>query len=95
MRSAVLAGLLAVVGVATAQTTTGKLGDAPVIKTNPAGVKYRAILDSADVHGSVSALSDTIGVNYTIGLHQLPVEKGPFSMYHRRLACASSGVFER
>ena len=87
MRSATLAGLLVVVGAATAQTT-GKLGNAPVIKTNPAGAKYRAILDSADVHGSVSALSDTIGVNYTIGLHQLPVEKGPFSTYHGELLCA-------
>ncbi len=78
MRFPSLAGYLAALAVASAQTT-GKLGDAPVVTSSSTGVKYRAVIDSAEIHGSVTALAVAVGINYTIGLHQLPTEKGPFS----------------
>ena len=77
MRLLVLASHLAGFGTALAQTT-GTLGDAPSVRSNATGIKYRAVIDSADIHGSVTALAAAVGINYTIGLHQLPVAKGPF-----------------
>ncbi|KAH8882208.1 hypothetical protein GQ53DRAFT_701345 [Thozetella sp. PMI_491] len=52
-----------------------------MVHSNTTGVKYRAVIESDVIHGSVTALSMGIGINYTIGLHQLPVERGPFK-YH-------------
>ncbi|EGO51921.1 hypothetical protein NEUTE1DRAFT_113947 [Neurospora tetrasperma FGSC 2508] len=65
--------------------TTGKLGDARPVHNNPViGEVWMAKFDSPTVKGSVTAVSNTVGVNYTIDVTGLPVEQGPFK-YHVHL----------
>ncbi|KAI5250565.1 hypothetical protein E4T42_04919 [Aureobasidium subglaciale] len=80
--------VLATAVVAQSDTTpvTGKLGDAPLQSSNPAGVAYIATFTSnskSNISGNVLALtsSDDVGVNFQIALTGLPAEGGPF-LYH-------------
>lgn len=67
--------------------TTGKLGDARPVYNNPViGEIWMAKFDSPTVKGSVTAVANTVGVNYTIDVMGLPVEQGPFSTYTSSLS---------
>ncbi|KAI4804957.1 hypothetical protein E4T44_06472 [Aureobasidium sp. EXF-8845] len=80
--------VLATAVTAQSDTTpvTGKLGNATVQSSNPAGVAYIATLSAnskSNISGNVLALtsSDMVGVNFQIALTGLPSEGGPF-LYH-------------
>ncbi|KAK3488436.1 hypothetical protein B0T13DRAFT_451503 [Neurospora crassa] len=61
--------------------TTGKLGDARPVHNNPViGEVWMAKFDSPTVKGFVTAIANTVGVNYTIDVTGLPVEQGPFTL---------------
>lgn len=78
-----LLGLLATATLAVSQSsnnTTGKLGDARPVRNNPViGEVWVAKFDSPTVKGFVTAVANTVGVNYTIDVTGLPVDQGPFS----------------
>lgn len=78
-----LLGLLATATLAVGQAsnnTTGKLGDARPVRNNPViGEVWVAKFDSPTVKGFVTAVANTVGVNYTIDVTGLPVDQGPFS----------------
>lgn len=65
--------------------TTGKLGDAAIVKNNPVGVTYTAILPDtpkSTIRGYVAGTSnaDGTGVNFNINLYGLiDTSLGPFS----------------
>ena len=65
--------------------TTGKLGNASVVTTNPVGVTYTAILPdtpNSSVRGYVAGTSNAngTGVNFNINIYGLPdASLGPFS----------------
>ncbi|KAK4129172.1 Cu,Zn superoxide dismutase-like protein [Parathielavia appendiculata] len=68
--------------VQAANVTTGKLGDARPVRNNPViGETWVATFDSTAVKGAVTAVAHTVGVNYTINVTGLAVEKGPYK-YH-------------
>ncbi|KAK3694519.1 Cu,Zn superoxide dismutase-like protein [Podospora appendiculata] len=72
----------AALGVCQSSNVTGKLGDARQVRNNPViGEVWTAIFDSSSVKGVVTAVANTVGVNYTIDVTGLPAEKGPFK-YH-------------
>ncbi|KAK3395469.1 Cu,Zn superoxide dismutase-like protein [Sordaria brevicollis] len=79
-------------------TTTGKLGDARPVRNNPViGEVWVAKFDSPTVKGFVTAVANTLGVNYTIDVSGLPEDQGPFK-YHVHLRpvpsdgnCADTG----
>lgn len=82
-----LSSVLSLLGAATlaaaqsANVTTGKLGDARPVRNNPEiGETWIATFDSAAVKGTVKAVASTVGVNYTIDVTGLAVDKGPYSM---------------
>ncbi|KAK1773148.1 superoxide dismutase [Copromyces sp. CBS 386.78] len=83
-----LLGLLATATLAVSQSstnTTGKLGDARPVRNNPViGEVWVAKFDSPTVKGFVTAVANTVGVNYTIDVTGLPVDQGPFT-YHVHL----------
>lgn len=63
-------------------TTTGKLGDARPVRNNPViGEVWVAKFDSPTVKGFVTAVANSLGVNYTIDVTGLPEDQGPFSTY--------------
>lgn len=67
--------------------TTGKPGDARPVRNNPViGEVWMAKFDSPTVKGFVTAVANTVGVNYTIDVTGLPVEQGPFSTYTSSLS---------
>jgi hypothetical protein len=81
--------VLATAVTAQSDTTpvTGKLGNATVQSSNPAGVAYIATLSAtskSNISGNVLALtsSDMVGVNFQIALTGLPSEGGPFRKLH-------------
>ncbi|MCJ1364634.1 hypothetical protein MMC16_003748 [Acarospora aff. strigata] len=67
--------------------TTGKLGNASVVTTNPVGVTYTAILPDtpkSSIRGYVAGTTNAngTGVNFNINIYGLPdASLGPF-MYH-------------
>ncbi|KAK0734782.1 Cu,Zn superoxide dismutase-like protein [Lasiosphaeria miniovina] len=77
---------------------TGKLGDARQVRNNPViGEVWVATFNSSTVKGTVTAIANTVGVNYTIDVTGLPAEKGPYK-YHVHLKavpadgnCADTG----
>jgi hypothetical protein len=86
--------VLATAVTAQSDTTpvTGKLGNATVQSSNPAGVAYIATLSAnskSNISGNVLALtsSDMVGVNFQIALTGLPSEGGPFCMLHTLPSC--------
>lgn len=93
MRSSILVTALSGLALATAQAptpipgTTGKLGDALVVKGNPVGVTYQAILPDSPktgVRGYVAGTSskDGTGVVFNVNIYGLPDPSlGPFSKY--------------
>ncbi|KAF2842236.1 Cu,Zn superoxide dismutase-like protein, partial [Patellaria atrata CBS 101060] len=75
---------LSILALASAQTTTGQLGDAAAITNNPEGAIYVATLPiSKGVRGTVTAQTAPggAGVAFQITVDGLPTEGGPFS-YH-------------
>jgi hypothetical protein len=88
--------VLATAVTAQSDTTpvTGKLGNATIQSSNPAGVAYIASFSSttkSNISGNVLALtsSDMVGVNFQIALTGLPAEGGPFRMLHTPHCCIS------
>jgi hypothetical protein len=83
MQPVSLVALLGAVTLAAGQATnvtTGKLGDARPVRNNPViGETWVATFDSAAVKGTVTAVAHTVGVNYTIDVTGLAVDKGPYS----------------
>ncbi|AEO70553.1 uncharacterized protein THITE_2122167 [Thermothielavioides terrestris NRRL 8126] len=84
--------IIALLGAATlgatqgsnATTVTGKLGDAKPVRNNPViGETWVATFDST-VKGRVTAVAATVGINYTIDVQGLAVDKGPYK-YHIHL----------
>ncbi|KAM7194048.1 Superoxide dismutase, copper/zinc binding domain containing protein [Naviculisporaceae sp. PSN 640] len=76
------AGLATLVTAQNNTRVTGKLGDARQVKNNPViGEVWVAKFDGPVVTGTVTAVANTVGVNYTIDVTGLPVEKGPYK-YH-------------
>jgi hypothetical protein len=75
--------LLSAAALATAQSgnvTTGALGDAREVRNNPViGETWVATFDSPAVKGTVTAVAQPVGINYTIAVTGLAVEKGPYS----------------
>jgi len=67
--------------------TTGKLGNASVVTTNPVGVTYTAILPDSpksSIRGYVAGTSNAngTGVNFNINIYGLPDPSlGPFSKF--------------
>ena len=77
-----LAALLGAAALATSQGTnvTGALGDARLVKNNPViGETWVATFDSSAVKGTVKAVADVVGIDYTIDVTGLAAEKGPYS----------------
>lgn len=87
---------LSVLTLASAQSdtvpVTGKLGNAPIARGNPAGVVYTATLPAkafsypgpqGNVKGSISATAgpDGTGVQWSVNFSNLPSSGGPFSKY--------------
>jgi hypothetical protein len=84
MRSSAVLSILSVLAAANAQTATGKLGDALVVKDNPIDTTYVASLpDNGLVRGSVSAVaaSNGTGVSFTVNFQGLPASGGPYRMF--------------
>jgi hypothetical protein len=88
--------VLATAVTAQSDTTpvTGKLGNATVQSSNPAGVAYIASFSSttkSNISGNVLALtsSDMVGVNFQVALTGLPSEGGPFRTLHTPHLCIS------
>ncbi|KAL8729904.1 MAG: hypothetical protein Q9166_004461 [cf. Caloplaca sp. 2 TL-2023] len=91
MYSAVLATALTAFAVVNAQAptpvpgVTGKLGDAEIVDTNPAGITYTAFLpnsSTSDIRGFVAGTSNAngTGANFVVQLTGLPDPSlGPFS----------------
>ncbi len=73
--------LLGAAALAAAQNvTTGKLGDAREVRNNPViGETWVATFDSPAVKGTVTAVAQPVGINYTIAVTGLAVDKGPYS----------------
>jgi hypothetical protein len=85
MRASTVLSTFAVAALASAQTT-GKLGDAPVVLTNPVGSEYIANLPNNPnnpIRGSVVAISAPSGrgVRIAVTLSGLPASGGPFRTY--------------
>ncbi|KAI9782899.1 MAG: hypothetical protein M1839_004373 [Geoglossum umbratile] len=94
MRSSIAFSVLSVLAVASAQTSTGKLGDALVVTDNPVGAVYVAALsDGGKVSGSVSAVaaSNGTGVSFTVSFKDLPKSGGPFLYHIHDLAVPANG----
>jgi hypothetical protein len=65
-----------------ANVTTGALGDAQPVYTNPEiGETWVATFESAALNGTVRAVAAEVGVNYTISVTGLAEDKGPYSMF--------------
>lgn len=83
MRILTVVSLLATATLAASQAanvTTGKLGDARPVRNNPViGERWVATFNSSAVKGTVTAVAHTVGINYTIDVTGLAVEKGPYS----------------
>jgi Cu/Zn superoxide dismutase len=74
-----LASLFGVFTLVSAQT--GQLGDARPVTNNPVvGEAWKATFNTT-VTGTVTATAAAVGVNYTIDVKGLPVDKGPYK-YH-------------
>lgn len=79
--------LLSVVGLATLAAAqndtrvTGKLGDARQVRNNPVIGEVWVAKFEGKVNGIVTAIANSVGVNYTIAVVGLPADKGPFSMF--------------
>jgi hypothetical protein len=78
--------LISLLGAATlavsqeTNVTTGKLGDARLVRNNPViGETWVATFDSSAVKGTVTAVAHTVGINYTIDVTGLAADKGPYS----------------
>jgi hypothetical protein len=73
--------------------TTGKLGNASVVTTNPGGVTYTAILPdtpNTSIRGYVAGTSNAngTGVNFNINIYGLPdMSLGPFSTFNPHPVC--------
>ncbi|GAB1310592.1 Cell surface superoxide dismutase [Cu-Zn] 4 [Madurella fahalii] len=90
--------LVSLLGAATlaasqaANVTTGKLGDARPVRNNPViGERWVAIFNSSTVKGTVTAVAHTVGINYTIDVTGLAVEKGPYKYHVHVRAVPESG----
>lgn len=77
----ILALLGWLVAVTTAQKT-GKLGDARPVTNNALGDVWLSTFTGA-IKGTIKAESNKVGVNFTVSLTGLAVEKGPY-LYHIR-----------
>lgn len=89
----------AAVGINAQERSTGLLGDAKVVTSNPVGVMYEAVLpetaftkgsayaDGGNAKGVVSAVAgpDGTGVVFKVKFSNLPKEGGPFK-YHLHVA---------
>ncbi len=73
-----LLSLSTLLAISAAQTT-GKLGDAKEITTNPTGAKYAAWFNSTHAIGWVNATSSATGVVFVVDVDGLPTD-GPLSM---------------
>jgi hypothetical protein len=72
--------------------TTGELGNATIVKNNPQGTTYLAVLPEKEffnpndprgnIKGSVSATAspDGVGVVFSVSLSNFPTSGGPFCM---------------
>jgi hypothetical protein len=81
-----LVSLLGAAALVTCQSgngtvVTGALGDARKVTNNPVIGETWVATFNTTVKGTVTAVANTIGVNYTIDITGLPAEKGPYSMW--------------
>lgn len=83
-----LISLITALGAATlvasqeTNVTTGALGDAPPVTNNPEiGETWVATFDSSVVKGTVTAVAQAVGVNYTIDVTGLAADQGPYSTW--------------
>lgn len=82
MLSSTLLTILSACALAAGQTT-GKLGDAPEVTSNPAAA-YQAELEAGKISGWAKASSEAgKAVAFTITVDGLPEDAGPFSMLRR------------
>lgn len=85
--AAATCALLSFAVIGTQAATTGKLGNANVVTTNPVGVTYTAILPDtpkSSIRGYVAGTSNAngTGVNFNINIYGLPDQSlGPFSKF--------------
>ncbi|KAH6853959.1 superoxide dismutase [Chaetomium sp. MPI-CAGE-AT-0009] len=95
-----LISLLTLLGTATVAVgqvtgpngTTGALGDAQEVKNNPViGETWVATFDSDAVKGTVTAVAHTVGINYTLDVTGLVVDKGPYKYHVHLRAVPESG----
>ncbi|KAI9664427.1 MAG: hypothetical protein M1829_005820 [Trizodia sp. TS-e1964] len=89
MRSSAIISTLSCFVLA-AQATTGQLGDAAVVTTNPVGATYVAVLPkklSTNLRGTVTASTygNGTGVYFKVQVSGLPLAGGPF-LYHLHAA---------
>lgn len=88
-----LLSLVSVLGAATLATcqsdpakgpVTGKLGDAPTVKTSAVGDTWVATFDGsqAGIKGTVTAVGSRTGIDYTLDFASLPTAQGPFGTPH-------------
>lgn len=74
--------------------TTGALGDAKEVRNNPViGETWVSTFNSAAVKGTVKAVAHTVGINYTLDVTGLVVDKGPYSMWHRTTLAEGVGTY--
>jgi len=73
-----------------ADIETGALGNATIVRNNPIGVVYKAVLpekqfytakdERGNVKGEISAVANPggVGITYTVTFSNLPTSGGPF-----------------
>ncbi|KAK3330043.1 Cu,Zn superoxide dismutase-like protein [Apodospora peruviana] len=72
-------------------TVTGKLGDARQVRNNPViGEVWQAKFNGT-VKGVVTAVANTVGVNYTIEVSGLAADKGPYKYHVHAKAVPADG----
>lgn len=72
--------------------TTGALGDAKEVRNNPViGETWVSTFNSAAVKGTVKAVAHTVGINYTLDVTGLVVDKGPYKYHIHVRAVPESG----
>ncbi|KAL1843476.1 hypothetical protein VTJ49DRAFT_1347 [Mycothermus thermophilus] len=95
---AILLGVASLTAGQASNVTTGALGDAQPVTTNPEiGETWVATFDSDAVKGTVTAVAAEVGINYTIDVTGLAEDNGPYK-YHIHVSpvpesgsCADTG----
>ncbi|EAQ93089.1 hypothetical protein CHGG_01324 [Chaetomium globosum CBS 148.51] len=86
------AAAVAVGQVTGPNVTTGALGDAKEVRNNPViGETWVSTFNSDAVRGTVKAVAHTVGINYTLDVTGLVVDKGPYKYHIHVRATPESG----